>query len=63
MTEPRYTLAEARREIARQHCWEHGHDYSVISSRCMQDLAGQPINVQCDRCGTYWPVHGPGTTP
>lgn len=51
-----YTLEEAAAELARQECEKDGHDYSVISTRSLDELAGHPLNVKCDRCGFYWQV-------
>lgn len=44
--EPRYTLPEARREIARRECAFHGHDWRVVIAG-----TGQPVAITCERCG------------
>ncbi|MFI7467528.1 hypothetical protein [Nonomuraea sp. NPDC049646] len=48
----RYTLAEARRELARRECEADGHDWDIICARlhaCAQEV---PISMQCARrCG------------
>lgn len=43
--EPRYTLAEAKREIARQECLRFGHDWQTIAR------GGNPMQLVCGRCG------------
>lgn len=43
--EPRYTLAEARQEIARETCRNEGHFWSVI-----EEMAG-PLALVCTTCG------------
>lgn len=50
MTEQRFTLDEARAELARQECREQGHTWSVVESRTFADPAGTPVAVVCDRC-------------
>lgn len=48
----RYTLAEARHELARLECATHGHDINAISS----GLSTDPIRIVCSRCGDSWAV-------
>jgi hypothetical protein len=50
--EKRYTLAEARREIARRECVGRGHDTKVICN----GLSTEPIRIVCGRCGDSWAV-------
>jgi hypothetical protein len=45
-TEPTYTLAEAKRELARRECVEHGHRWDVLEA-----LGVGPTHIVCDRCG------------
>ncbi len=59
MTEQRYTLDEARTELARQECAADGHNYDVISSRSFENPAGTPVDVRCARCKTHWPIAHP----
>lgn len=51
----RYTLAEARAELARQECGAYGHDIDIIS------VGGQPKSLICGRgCGhPGWAVTAP----
>lgn len=49
----RYTLEEARKELARQDCLVHGHDYEVIATYSSD---GGPSDVICSRCGRAWAV-------
>lgn len=49
--ERKYTLDEARRELARQECREHGHDFGHTV-----DTTGAPTKVVCERCGDVWTV-------
>lgn len=44
--EPRFTLDEARRELALTECANFGHDWSIHS-----DFGQQPRRISCDRCG------------
>lgn len=44
--EKRYTLEEARAEMARQECARHGHSWNVI-----QALTGGPMRIVCESCG------------
>lgn len=46
MTEHRYTLEEAQRELALRECTNFGHNWQVIS-----DAGKQPRRITCDRCG------------
>lgn len=48
--EPRYTLAEAQRELSAQLCDALGHDLKIA----YRGLA--PINLYCQRCYTEWDV-------
>ena len=59
MTEPRYTLAEARAELARQECIHNGHDYDVLDNRTMGNSPGHPIEVYCTTCHSTWPIARP----
>ena len=59
MTEPTYTLAEARQELARQECLRDGHSYYTIGAPSHTDPAGTPAEVVCDQCGKHWPVARP----
>jgi hypothetical protein len=52
MSEKRFTLEEARIELALQECREHGHDWTVIVNQTFADPAGEPVRVVCDRCLT-----------
>lgn len=45
-TEQRYTLNEARRELAKAECTVHGHDWDVV-----QQFGEGPIAIVCSRCG------------
>lgn len=57
MTEPRYTLAEAQAELARQECVNHGHSYDVLDVRTYSDTdGGHPLHVHCTKCETTWDV-------
>lgn len=50
--EPRYTLDEARREIARQECQENGHSFDVV-----QVVGKGPVEIICSNgCGGSWDV-------
>lgn len=46
MSEQTYTLAEARRELARQECQRHGHSWDVVST-----LGDGPVSIVCGTCG------------
>jgi hypothetical protein len=50
--EPRYTLDEAQRELARRECGMFGHNFDV------QIIYGNgdPQVVMCSRCGKTWNV-------
>jgi hypothetical protein len=52
MTEPRYTLDEAKAEIARQECATYGHDYMTV----VWMGGNEPTGVTCSRCGQHWPI-------
>jgi hypothetical protein len=42
----RYTLAEARAELARRECAAYGHDIEIVS------VDGRPVSLVCGRgCG------------
>lgn len=43
--EPRFTLAEARREMQRQACLERGHDWNILST-----VGAGPYALHCP-CG------------
>jgi hypothetical protein len=45
MSEPRYTLAEAKRRLAEIECAEHGHDLGEI-----RRADGTTVSVYCGRC-------------
>jgi hypothetical protein len=45
--ERKYTLSEARQELARRECVEHGHDWHVV----LMLGTNVPYSVACDRCG------------
>ncbi|TQN30597.1 hypothetical protein FHX37_0479 [Haloactinospora alba] len=58
-TDPRYTLAEAERELAHRKCRNEGHDLELLDHRTMGgDHA--PTGVHCDRCGRHWHI-SPGS--
>ena len=50
--EPRYTLDEARVELARGECAVHGHDFEIVQAFGNN----APVKIFCDRCGRSWPV-------
>lgn len=50
--ERRYTLAEAKLELAKQECDLHGHSFNTI----VVVGSGDPVAISCDRCGTVWRV-------
>lgn len=52
--EERYTLEEARLELARQECMMHGHQFSVVSV-----IGLGPSLLKCDRCGDSWTINNP----
>lgn len=45
--EPRYTLAEAKRELDRRECQMRGHDWTFRMTLGSQD----PFGLICERCG------------
>lgn len=45
--EPRYTLEEAKLEIARRQCAMNGHDFELV----MQIGKAWPTAILCERCG------------
>lgn len=51
MTEQRFTLEEARRELALRECAEHGHGWSVVTARELCDRFDRPVSVVCSTCG------------
>lgn len=51
---PRFTLEEARRELARQRCATYGHSYDVETC-----IAGYPVAITCSDCGGSWVVEAP----
>lgn len=53
MTEKRFTLDEARKELALRECSNHNHDWTVIVVRDLCDRFDRPIAVTCERCGEY----------
>lgn len=58
-SEPRYTLAEAKRLLAERECREHGCDL-----RQQQYADGSTVLVFCDRCGlTFEPPLLPHLPP
>ena len=52
--EPRYTLAEARVELARQECGRQGHNLEILLSD-----GTSPRSVWCRRCNYSWVVAVP----
>lgn len=56
MSEPRYTLNEARLELAKEECRRRGHVFNVLISS-----SGDPERITCDRCGRSWPAGTPPT--
>lgn len=54
MTEPHYTLAEARTELARQECLTSGHVFDELKTLASQD----PYALHCTRCGQRCSSHG-----
>ncbi len=55
--EPTYTLDQAKRELDRRECTQHGHDFDVIVTG-----GGDVARVICARCGASWvtsPEHEP----
>lgn len=54
-TEPRYTLDEARAELARQACHEDGHDWKIQLTAGVSEIGAPveiPLGIQCARgCG------------
>lgn len=46
--EERYTLEEARAELAREDCQVYGHDFVVIAT------SDGPSDVVCSRCSQSW---------
>lgn len=48
----RFTLEEARLELAKQECSRYGHSYDVVVSMGSDG----PTTIQCDRCGKAWDV-------
>lgn len=58
MTDERYTLDEARAELARRACAADGHAYDVIAVRTLAG-AGHPVGVRCRRCHSHWSIAQP----
>jgi hypothetical protein len=52
VNERRYTLTEAKVELARAECRDHGHSYEI------RTVFGtnEPIEVLCSRCGRRWGI-------
>lgn len=48
--EERFTLEEARVELARRECSRSGHDWQVLTQRHLCDAVDRPISVVCVRC-------------
>lgn len=53
MTEPTYTLGQARIELAHGQCRAEGHDLNVLDTRT---IGGHhtPIAVHCTQCQRTW---------
>lgn len=51
--EQRFTLEEARQELARQDCLADGHDFDVVATFASD---GAPAYVTCSRCARSWAV-------
>lgn len=62
MSEPTYTLEEARRAIALEACTQYGHSWDVIAVRTYADPPGTPVAVQCNRCREYHAVDADTST-
>ena len=54
----RYTLEEAKAEIARRQCAQEGHYYNVLTTHG----TNAPVSVICDRCGQSWGIESPEQT-
>lgn len=56
--EATFTLDEARRELAREECRRHGHDFQVIEQeiRLGHFRDGPPLEVRCGRCWRRWQI-------
>lgn len=48
--EQRYTLDEARQQLALEECREYGHSWDVDEARTYADPTGTPLAVVCTRC-------------
>lgn len=59
MSEPRYTLAEARQIIKLEECRFHGHTYDVQ----VHAMTRKPLGVICTNCGETWRVFHPVDSP
>lgn len=58
-TEPRYTLADAKRRLTEMECAEHGHDLREI-----RRADGTTVSVCCERCNaTFEPPVLPSLPP
>jgi hypothetical protein len=55
-SEPKYTLAKARAEIAKQECEMEGHLFEVL----VFAGHGEPNKVVCARCGRSWRIEEAG---
>lgn len=59
MSEPRYTLAEARALLKKEECRLNGHDYDVQTNL----MTGMPVGIRCNNCGDFWRVFHPVDSP
>ncbi|GAA4075814.1 hypothetical protein ACFFOS_27930 [Nocardioides kongjuensis] len=56
MSEQLFTLADAKLELARQDCAAYGHTWRVVDARTVDQPAGLPIEVVCDRCTVHYAI-------
>lgn len=56
MSQRRYTLDEAARELALRQCQAEGHDWEICEEMCVG-----PVALICSRCGEARPVGRGGT--
>lgn len=56
MTEPTYTLAEAKAFLARKECATWGHDYEHMLDQTYPRDCSKLLAVGCGRCGQTWNV-------
>ncbi|PRX91964.1 hypothetical protein CLV72_11237 [Allonocardiopsis opalescens] len=56
--QPKYTLREARQELARRECNANGHDFTPITPAYSPD----PVRFVCGNCGRSWQVTEAQTT-